>query len=132
MLATFESGRNILGKVNEAWKIGRDQVVPVGQGWNQIAEHVRRGREAVQQEKVRRVFRACLAIENFDSFYFGAVMRDHVLLLACFDLAWNWFAGCDSNPYDNLAVRLIGLHQTMGFLNLIELEHTGWLGLVRV
>jgi hypothetical protein len=31
-------------------------------------------------------------------------MRDHVLLLACFDLAWNWFAGCDSNPYDNLAI----------------------------
>src|SRR5207247_9685750 len=44
--------------------VGGDRVVPVGQRRDQVAEHERAGREAVQQHHGRRAGRARLPVEQ--------------------------------------------------------------------
>jgi len=48
----------------EAGQIGGDNVVAIGQQWDEIAEHVARAREAMQQQQPRSIGRARLAIED--------------------------------------------------------------------
>src|SRR5262245_8813727 len=50
--------------VTEAGVVGSEHAVAVGQGRDQVAEHLRAGREAVQQQYRRRVFRPGLAVED--------------------------------------------------------------------
>jgi len=55
--------------------VGRDHAVAPGEARNQRAEHVRRGREAVQQH-CRRVLRAGFAVEHLDAVDIGRVVAD--------------------------------------------------------
>src|ERR1700693_4371533 len=48
----------------ESRKVGCDDMVAVCQGWNEVAEHVRRRREPVQQQYGRSGFRAGFAIKD--------------------------------------------------------------------
>src|SRR4029077_1028522 len=50
--------------VAEAGVVGGEHAVAVGQGRDQVAEHLRTGREAVQQEYCRRVPRPGLAVKD--------------------------------------------------------------------
>src|SRR5262245_17257509 len=50
--------------VAEAGVVGGEHAVAVGQGRDQVAEHLRAGREAVQQEYCRRVLWPGLAVED--------------------------------------------------------------------
>src|SRR5262249_15861628 len=50
--------------VAEARVVGGEHAVAVGQGRDQVAEHLRVGREAVQQEYCRRVLWPGLAVED--------------------------------------------------------------------
>src|SRR5262249_20268427 len=50
--------------VTEAGVVGSEHAVAVGQGRDQVAEHLRAGREAVQEQYRRRVFRPGLAVED--------------------------------------------------------------------
>src|SRR6185437_14874170 len=45
-------------------EIRRDDAMVLRKNGNQVPEHVRRGREAVQQKNYRRVFRTRFAIKN--------------------------------------------------------------------
>ena len=65
--AVVEVLQSRLVAVAEAGVVRRHHVVPVGQRRNQVAEHVRRGREAVQQQDGRGVGRAGLAVEDLDA-----------------------------------------------------------------
>ncbi len=47
--------------------IGGDDMVFVRQQWYQVTKHMRRGREAVQQDDSRSVRRACFAVEDLDA-----------------------------------------------------------------
>ena len=58
------------GAVTERWIVGRDHPVAVSERRNQVAEHVRRGGKAVQQEHRRCICRAGLAIEDVYSIDF--------------------------------------------------------------
>src|SRR5215472_1406632 len=53
-----------IGKA-EARQVGCDQVVAISQRWNQIAEHMRRRGEAVEQQDGRRSFGAGLTVKEF-------------------------------------------------------------------
>ena len=53
--------------VAEARQIRGDNVEPVGQQRDEVAEHVARAREAVQQEQPRRIRGARLAIEDLEA-----------------------------------------------------------------
>ena len=58
-------------RLAEARQIGRDDVEAVGQQRDEIAEHVARRREAVQQQQLRRIGGARLAIENLEAVHIG-------------------------------------------------------------
>ena len=60
----------------KARKIGRDDMKPIGEQRNQVAEHVAGGREAVQQEQLRRALIARLAIEHFAAVDLGGAVVD--------------------------------------------------------
>ena len=61
----------------EARKVGRDHVEPVREQRDEVAEHVARGGEAVQQQKRRRIRAAGFAIEDLEAVDSdGAVGRD--------------------------------------------------------
>ena len=62
--------------VAEARQIGRDDVEAVGQQRDQVAEHVARAREAVQQQQLRRIRRARLAIEDLEAVHVGGAIGD--------------------------------------------------------
>ena len=65
------------GAFAEAWIVGRDDVVAIRERRDQIAEHVRRSRKAVQQQHDRRILRPRLAVEDVDAVDFGgAVVND--------------------------------------------------------
>ncbi len=69
-------------RVAEAREIGGDDAVAIGQEWDQIAEHVRGGREAVQQEEDRRIARTRLPVEDADiADLLGAVADRHSAVL---------------------------------------------------
>src|SRR5262249_33070865 len=61
----------------EAWQVGRDHVKAVGQGWNEITEHVRRRREAVQQKNGGSSFWSGFAIKNLQAVDGGMLISDH-------------------------------------------------------
>ena len=48
----------------KARKVRRHQMVAVSQGWNEIAKHVRRRRETMEQQDRRMILRTCFAIED--------------------------------------------------------------------
>jgi hypothetical protein len=50
--------------VSEAWVVGRDEVITIGQPGEQRLEHSRRRGQTVEQENGRRIFRAGLSVEN--------------------------------------------------------------------
>jgi hypothetical protein len=50
--------------VSEARVIGRDQMIAIGKPGEERLEHSRRRRKSVEQEKRRRLFRACLSIKD--------------------------------------------------------------------
>jgi hypothetical protein len=52
-------------------------VIPIGQRWNEAAEHMGRGWEAVQQQNVWQSVRAGFAIENFRAVDDGMVITSH-------------------------------------------------------
>ena len=62
--------------VAEARQIGSDDMETVGEQRDQVAEHVAGGREAVQQEQLRRARRARLAIENVAAVDLGGPIMD--------------------------------------------------------
>ena len=65
------------GAFAKSWVIGRDDVVAVRERRDQVAEHVRRGRKAVQQQHDRRIRGSCFAVEDVDPVDFGcAVVND--------------------------------------------------------
>ena len=45
-------------------------------------------------------------------------------------LGWAVGEDMDSETYDNLPDRLIGLHQSMRLSNVLKTEHSGWLRLI--
>ena len=51
----------------EARKVGRDDMEAVGEQRDQIAEHMARGGEAVQQQQLRRMGAARFAIEDVEA-----------------------------------------------------------------
>src|SRR5215472_11033161 len=61
----------------EAWKIRRQQMVAVSQGWNEIAKHVRRSRKTVQQQDCRAILGAVLAIEDLEAVDDGVLVGGH-------------------------------------------------------
>src|SRR5262249_37488682 len=73
-----EFGRGRPRAVAEADQIGRDDPEPVGEPWDQIAKHVRRRREPVQQYDGWRVARAEIAVEDVEATNgFELVLFDH-------------------------------------------------------
>src|SRR5689334_10656391 len=68
-----------VGRIREAesWQIGRDHTVAVGQGRNEVAEHVRRRWEAVQQEKGWGSIRAGFTIKDPRAVDDGMLILDH-------------------------------------------------------
>ena len=58
----------------------RDHMVAFGQFRYQVAEHMRRRRESVQQEDRRRGVRSRFSTEDFGSIDGGVLMSDHVEL----------------------------------------------------
>src|SRR5215813_9830697 len=58
------SGRHI--RLPKPRKIGSDDMKAIRQKWNQVPKHVARAREAVKQEKLRRIDRPRLAIEDLE------------------------------------------------------------------
>ena len=54
-----------------------DHVIPIAELRDQVSEHMRRGREAVQQQHDRGVARSCFPIKDLDAVdHFGSIMRD--------------------------------------------------------
>ena len=49
---------------------------PIGQQRDQVAEHVAGAREAVQQQQLRRIRRARLAIEDLEAVHVGGAIVD--------------------------------------------------------
>jgi hypothetical protein len=60
----------------EAEVVGCDDVIPIGQRRDQVAEHERAGREAVQQQQGRRLCRARLPEEQPAAVHGGISMVD--------------------------------------------------------
>jgi len=60
----------------EAEVLGRDHVIPVGQPRDEVAEHERAGRKAVQQHDGRRPGRARLPVEHSPAVHSGVAMVD--------------------------------------------------------
>ena len=56
--------------------VGRDDVVAIRERRDQVAEHVRRGRKAVQQQHDRRILRPRLAVEDVDAVDLGGAVMD--------------------------------------------------------
>ena len=63
-------------RVAEAGEVGRDHAVAIGEPGDQVAEHVRRGRKAVQQEQDRRVGGPGRAIEDVDVAHSDRLVRN--------------------------------------------------------
>src|SRR5215469_5946161 len=61
----------------ESRQIGCDDVIMIAQNWDEIAEHMGRGRESVQQENGWGGFRAGFAIEDSVAVYRGMLIGDH-------------------------------------------------------
>ena len=57
--------------LTEPRKVRRDDMKSVGKERDQVAEHVARAREAVQQQQHRRISWARLAIENLETIDIG-------------------------------------------------------------
>src|SRR5215471_19768692 len=70
----FAVGR--IGKA-ETGKIGRDQVIAVGESWNEITKHVRRRGKTVQQQDRSAILRTCFAIENLGAVDDGLLISGH-------------------------------------------------------
>ena len=65
------------GAFAKSWIVGRNDVVAIRERRDQIAEHVRRGRKAVQQQHDLRILRPRFAIEDVDPVDLGrAVMNN--------------------------------------------------------
>ena len=62
--------------VAEARQIRRDHMEAVGEQRDQVAEHMARAREAVQQQQLRRARRARLAIEDLEAVHVGGAIGD--------------------------------------------------------
>jgi hypothetical protein len=61
----------------KSWIVGRDDVIAIRERRDQVAEHVRRSRKAVQQQHDRRICRSCFAVEDVDPVDLGcAVVND--------------------------------------------------------
>ena len=61
-------------RLAEARQVGRDDVEAIGQERDEVAEHVARAREAVQQQQLRRVGGAGLAIEDLEAVHIGGAI----------------------------------------------------------
>ena len=55
------------GATAEPWIVRRQQMEPVGQTWNQLAEHHRRGRKPMQEDERRVLCVAGLPVENAEA-----------------------------------------------------------------
>ena len=58
----------------EARQVGSDDAEAIGQERDQIAEHVTRTGEAMEQQQLGSVGRACLAIEDVEAVYVGGAV----------------------------------------------------------
>ena len=58
----------------EAGIVRGDHVIAIAEGGDQVAEHVRRRRKAVQQQHDRRISRAGLTVEDADAIDFQTVI----------------------------------------------------------
>src|ERR1700684_3852154 len=70
----FLSRRHI--GLTEAGKVRRDEMKSVVEQRNEVTEHVARGREAVQQQELRRVAWPRLAIKNLETVRVGRSVSD--------------------------------------------------------
>jgi len=62
----------------EAWVIGRDKVISIGEPSEERLEHPRRRGKSVQQEKRRRVFRAGLSVKDGVPVYLYGAIKSRV------------------------------------------------------
>src|SRR5262249_60057981 len=60
----------------ESREVRGDNMKPVGEERDQIAEHVARAREAMQQQELRRIGWPGLAIENLEAVDIGGAVAD--------------------------------------------------------
>jgi hypothetical protein len=94
----FFSWRHI--GLTEPRKVGRDDMKSVGEERDQVAEHVARAREAVQQQQLRRIGWPRLAIENVEAIDIGRAVpggRHQILLCNLTDVATPVAPACFSS-----------------------------------
>ena len=63
--------------------IGCDDMITVGKLGHEIAEHLRRGRKAVQQQQRRRIFRSGFTVEDVETVYLRGSMDRAGLGFSC-------------------------------------------------
>ena len=61
---------------SEAGQIGRHEMKAIGETGDEVAEHVARARETMEQQERRRVRRARLAVEDIDAIHAGGSVGD--------------------------------------------------------
>src|SRR5262249_14715888 len=90
--------------VAEAGVVGGEQAVAVGQGRDQVAEHLRAGREAVQQEYCRRVLWPGLAVEDVQVTDLDRAMGDFLLDhgISWLRVSGQWASASGTPEFDHL------------------------------
>lgn len=83
-----ETGRD--GGLAEAGQVGRKDMPGVGQPRDQVAEHVRRGAEAVQQQDGGRVRRAGFAVEKVDALDVDRTVMDWIHVRSSDGRQYGW------------------------------------------
>src|SRR5262249_39204629 len=74
----LESGLATSGHVGfaESREVGRDDMEAIGQERDQIAEHMARTREAMEQQQLGSFDCTCLTIENIEAVHVGGAVSD--------------------------------------------------------